>query len=398
MWIWMLLACGVGSSPSPVVSPPSPDRHEEPGAEPRPAAVVAHAGVGSGPERAGACRLAVDASLAALAQGAEPLDAAVAGVRVLEDDPRLNAGTGSVVRVDGDRVQMDAAVMNSGGDFGAVAVIEGVQHPIDVARAVVDTPHLLLAGEGAITLARRLGIPEYNPATEARTARAAELREQLERGDPALDPAWRAFGWPPDVVLRPDESHDTVGVVVRGADGSFAAALSTGGTPITLSGRVGDVPILGAGMFAGPKGAVAATGKGECIVRAGISRTLHGAMAQTALEPLLEMGVDQLDDCGSIGLIGITAGEGRVCGHDVATDIAAVRRLLSVCPQHSPVYGGLTVGEHLALFGAVRGHAQGRVEEESGALLAALGLQQLPPEPDGESRKADRADAGSVRR
>ena len=97
---------------------------------------------------------------------------------------------------------------------------------------------------------------------------------------------------------------DTVGVAVRGDDGTFAVALSTGGTSITLRGRVGDVPILGAGLFAGEFGAVAATGKGERIAEAGSARYVHGRLERG--EPPLwsaQLGVSQIAGRGSIGLI-----------------------------------------------------------------------------------------------
>src|SRR5262245_9731164 len=84
------------------------------------AAAIAHGGVGSPPEMRDGPRRAVDAALAALERGADPLDAALAGAVVLEDDPHYNAGTGSRVRIDGETVQMDAALMNSEGRFGAV--------------------------------------------------------------------------------------------------------------------------------------------------------------------------------------------------------------------------------------------------------------------------------------
>src|SRR4051794_10470721 len=111
----------------------------------RPAA-IAHGGVGTSSEASDGCRRAVDAALALLARGVDPLEAAVAAVVVLEDDPRFNAGTGSIVRLDGS-VQMDASVMDSEGRFGAVATIERVKNPVTVARAVLETPHLLLAGD-----------------------------------------------------------------------------------------------------------------------------------------------------------------------------------------------------------------------------------------------------------
>jgi isoaspartyl peptidase/L-asparaginase-like protein (Ntn-hydrolase superfamily) len=243
------------------------------------AAAIAHGGVGTPPALADGPRAAVDAALAALGAGADPLDAAVAGVVVLEDDPAFNAGTGSVVRLDGETIQMDASVMDSPGRFGAVAAIEAVKNPVKVARAVADTPHLLLVGDGATRFARTLGMPPYDPSTPERRAASARIRERLRRRDPKLPEAWRRFDfrsrWNYQKPLG-EVFHDTVGVAVRARDGRFAVALSTGGTPITLRGRVGDVPILGAGLYAGAYGAAAATGTGERIIERGLARAVHG--------------------------------------------------------------------------------------------------------------------------
>src|SRR5688572_18319326 len=130
------------------------------------AAAIAHGGVGTEAVHSDGCRVAVEAALAALSATNDPLDAAVAGVVVLEDDQRFNAGTGSIVRLDGS-VQMDASVMDSAGRFGAVASIERVKNPVLVARAVLDTPHLVLAGDGATQFARTLEMPDHDPATPA---------------------------------------------------------------------------------------------------------------------------------------------------------------------------------------------------------------------------------------
>jgi isoaspartyl peptidase/L-asparaginase-like protein (Ntn-hydrolase superfamily) len=261
---------------------------------PRPwkAAAIAHGGQGSPPALSDGCRAAVDVALRALESGSDPVDAAVAGVVVLEDDPRFNAGTGSRVRLDGVTVQMDASVMTSDGRFGAVAGLEQVKNPVRVARAVMDTPHLLLAGDGAIRFARTLGFPAYDPATPEMKEKTRELQRKLVTNDPSLPPEWRSFDWrarwnferPPDFVpgaaARPlDAGTETVGVAVRAADGRFGVALSTGGTSLTLRGRVGDVPILGAGLFAGTHGATAATGTGERIVEAGLARKVHEWLA-----------------------------------------------------------------------------------------------------------------------
>jgi len=246
------------------------------------AAAIAHGGVGTDAAHSDGCRTAVDAALAVLASTDDPLEAAVAGVVVLEDDPRYNAGTGSIVRLDGS-VQMDASVMDSSGRFGAVASIERVKNPVQVARAVLDTPHLVLAGEGATQLARTLGLPDHDPATPERREATRQLAQRLRAGADDLPAFWRSGPWRQRwnyPAPLEGESSDTVGCAVRGTDGRFGVALSTGGTAIMLRGRVGDVPIFGAGLYAGAHGAAAATGTGERIVEKLLAYTACGWLAQ----------------------------------------------------------------------------------------------------------------------
>ena len=100
---------------------------------------------------------------------------------MLEDDPRFNAGTGSRVRLDGSTVQMDASVMSSEGKFGAVAGIENVKNPVKVARAVTNTPHILLAGDGATRFARTLGMEPYDPITPASREKTREMQKKLDK-------------------------------------------------------------------------------------------------------------------------------------------------------------------------------------------------------------------------
>jgi beta-aspartyl-peptidase (threonine type) len=282
---------------------------------PAPAAAIAHGGVGSPPALSDGCRAAVNVALEAIERGEDPLQAAIAGVVVLEDDPRFNAGTGSRLRIDGKTVQMDAAVMRSwDGRFGAVAIIEKVKNPVLVARAVLDTPHVLLAGDGATLFARSLGMPEYDPVTEERKQQAAALIGRLRLNDPTISLEWSKFDWrsrwnfettlEAAGLTRADVGSDTVGVAVRGPDGRFGVALSTGGTLLALNGRVGDVPILGAGLYAGPRGAVAATGAGERITEATLSRRVYDWMAAGDYPAVAaQRGVDELAKKGDIGLI-----------------------------------------------------------------------------------------------
>lgn len=246
-------------------------------------AVMVHGGAKSPASRSAAVARAADAAWKALAAGASATDAAVTAAVVLEDDPTFNAGTGSNIRMDGETVQMDAAVMNERGDFGAVAVIERVKNPILVAHEVMKSPHLMLAGEGATRFARTLGMPDYDPRTPESRERYAQLLFRMK--SEGLTEGWENFDWkkhwnfPKKLsdVLKP---NDTIGAVVRDGKGGFAAAVSTGGTSTTLYGRVGDVPILGAGSYAGPAGAVCATGWGEYIVREHLSQRVYEFMAE----------------------------------------------------------------------------------------------------------------------
>jgi isoaspartyl peptidase/L-asparaginase-like protein (Ntn-hydrolase superfamily) len=280
-------------------------------------AAVAHGGVGADPAHSDGCRAAVDAALAVLATSGDPVAAAVAGVVILEDDPRFQAGTGSTVRLDGS-IQMDASVMSGDGRYTAVAGLEQVRNPVRVAQALRQTPHLLLVGDGATQFARALGHPVYDPATAEARAATQRVREKLAAADPTLPAFWRGDSWrgywnypqrPEALGLGKRElGGDTVGVVVRAADGRFAGALSTGGMTIMLRGRVGDVPLFGAGLYAGPAGAAAATGVGERITEVLLAHTVYGWI--TAGMPAAEAarkGVALIAQKADTGLIVITA-------------------------------------------------------------------------------------------
>jgi L-asparaginase / beta-aspartyl-peptidase len=311
--------------------PPAPSPRPTGSAPPTPwvPAAIAHCGAGTPPSEGSGCQGAVDTALTLLERGADPLDAATAGVVKLEDDPRYNAGTGANLRLDGHTVQMDAAVADSTGRYGAVAVIERVKNPVLVARGVADTPHRLLAGEGATRFARALGHRDFDPTTPETLERSRVLRAKLLAKDASLPEVWRKFDWkrvwnfplplpgsdgkPMRLSTEPVKTplpatSDTVGVAVRSADGRFAAALSTGGWTLMLNGRIGDTPIPGAGLHVGPAGAVAGTGRGEKIIDVALARTVYGWLEQgMSASEAARRGVELLG--GEGGLIVITATE-----------------------------------------------------------------------------------------
>jgi len=199
---------------------------------------------------------ALDRGIALLEKG-NALEAVIASIEVLEDDPLFNCGTGSSLNLDG-KAQMDAAVMTSEGSFGAVAALQNIQHPIAVAREILTrTDHLLLAGDAATKFARSCGFPSYDPTTDSQWSL---WREIVDHGQANLLPRLKSFR-----DLR--RCSDTVGAVARDRSGQLAVACSTGGLAGKLPGRVGDTPILGAGLFVSRWGGAAATGHGEQIMR-----------------------------------------------------------------------------------------------------------------------------------
>jgi L-asparaginase/beta-aspartyl-peptidase (threonine type) len=263
------------------------------------------------------CVAAAQAGLDSLLDAGDTLQAAVqAAVRavtVLEDDPRFNAGTGSALRMDGATIEMDAAVMDSLGQLGAVAGVRRVRHPVQLAALVTRTPHWLLCGEGALRFARTQGMEDHDPVTVQATIKHRELLARLQRGkqlqhgvdNAAFTDHWN-FAAPP--AITPGAPCDTVGAVVRDGAGNFAVAASTGGCSPALLGRVGDTPIIGAGFYAGTAGAVAVTGIGEQIVRHLLAFRVHQWLAEDMpLDNALQRALALFDPAIDIGLIAVNA-------------------------------------------------------------------------------------------
>lgn len=200
---------------------------------------------------------ALRAGAAVLRAGGAAVEATLAAVDVLEDDPVFNAGRGAVLDAAG-RVRLDAAVMD-GRDraCGAVGAVAGVRHAARLAAYVMQhTPHVLVVGSGARSLARAAGLSRPPAAWFRTERRVADLSQALAAGRVTLD----------------HDGGGTVGAVARDASGHLAAATSTGGMTAKWPGRVGDSPVIGAGTWACDSTcAVSATGHGERFIRAHVA-------------------------------------------------------------------------------------------------------------------------------
>ncbi|MGH8617440.1 MAG: isoaspartyl peptidase/L-asparaginase family protein [Burkholderiales bacterium] len=220
-----------------------------------------------------AYRAGLSAALAAghqvLAAGGSSLDAVVATVSALEDDPQFNAGRGAVFTADG-TIELDAAVMDGATlAAGAVTGVTTAKNPVQLARLVMQrTPHVMLAGAGAEALAREHGLAVVKPAyfhTERRWNALQRVKQAAQISRP--------------VAVTEADKHGTVGAVALDAAGNLAAATSTGGRNNKRAGRVGDSPVIGAGTFAcNATAAISCTGDGEYFLRAVAAHTVSALM------------------------------------------------------------------------------------------------------------------------
>ena len=200
-----------------------------------------------------------------LGQGSSVLDAVEQGVAVVESDfTNRSVGLGGMPDRDG-KVTLDACIQDHDGRAGAVAFVQGFEHPISIARAVMErTPHVLLVGSGAEQWARENGF----------TTKHLEI--------PEVRKAWqewlRTSEYKPVVNI---ENHDTIGMIAMDAHGRLAGSCTTSGMAFKIHGRVGDSPIIGAGLFVdGEVGAACATGVGELMLRTAGSHTVVELMRQ----------------------------------------------------------------------------------------------------------------------
>jgi isoaspartyl peptidase/L-asparaginase-like protein (Ntn-hydrolase superfamily) len=197
-----------------------------------------------------------DAALKALLGGGSILDAVEQGIQVPESDRgNSSVGLGGLPNAAG-VVQLDACIMSGPGHrAGSVAAMEGIRHPISAARRVMEkTPHVMLVGEGARMFALEEGLEsvENNTAERYEAWRKKRAAAKLSAKSPEKNPG----------------NHDTIALLVLGADGNIAGGCSTSGWGGKLPGRVGDSPIIGSGLYVdNDVGAAGATGLGENVMR-----------------------------------------------------------------------------------------------------------------------------------
>ncbi len=222
-----------------------------------------------------------------LGDNGKAIDAVEAGVRLTESDPTgQSVGIGGRPDMNGD-VTLDACIMNEKGDCGSVAYLKNIEHPISVARQVMEeTPHVMLVGDGAKQFALEKGHPEINLLTDQSKQ---EWQKWLESERKVL----------PKINV---ENHDTIGLLALDSHGDLSGACTTSGAAWKLPGRVGDSPIIGAGLYVDNEvGGATATGWGEAVIRAVgcflvVELMRQGNSAQRACELAVERVISKNPD------------------------------------------------------------------------------------------------------
>lgn len=191
----------------------------------------------------------------------DAVEAVEMAIRNLEASAYLNAGVGSYLQLDG-RVRMDASIMTDDLSAGAVINIEDVEHPISVARKVMEsTQHVILSGPLATEFAHSEGFPRYDPRTRPKITLWMEIMDEFRQKT-----TYQQIFHVDKYLKEKRNILGTVGCVAMDADGKIAAGTSTGGLKMNVPGRVGDSGIIGAGTYCSTYGGVSCTGHGEKIL------------------------------------------------------------------------------------------------------------------------------------
>jgi N4-(beta-N-acetylglucosaminyl)-L-asparaginase len=195
---------------------------------------------------------ATEEAMKILRAGGRALDAVEGGARVPEADPDdTSVGYGGLPDRDG-YVTLDACIMDEKGNAGAVTFLPRIMHPVSVARKVMElTPHVMLSGDGALQFAREQGFEEIDLLTEKSRGKWEEWKKDS--------------GYKPPVN---HQRHDTIGILAMDKNGDISGACTTSGLAFKYHGRVGDSPIIGAGLFVDNEiGGACATGVGELVMK-----------------------------------------------------------------------------------------------------------------------------------
>ena len=235
-----------------------------------------------------------------LQQGKSSIKAVDAAVVEMEDNPVFNAGSGSTLNLVG-QVEADAGIMDGRTRMGAgVALLRHTKNPISLARLVMEkTDHALLAGKSAERLGEAFGLPKANLKLPERVCQWKQAKRGLEKG------ILGDFPRNPKLIRSKGRNivGDTVGALAIDQKGDLAAADSTGGVSLKLPGRIGDSPILGAGLYADNRtGAATATGVGEIAMRLVVSKSACDAMQSLTGQQAASQTVNMVTKMASRGL------------------------------------------------------------------------------------------------
>lgn len=221
-----------------------------------------------------------------LGRGGRALDAVEAGVRVTEASQNCCVGLGANPDREG-IVTLDACIMDEYANCGSVAFLERIKHPVSVARRVMEkTPHVMLVGSGAQQFAIAEGFPLEPQALSDEAKKAYEQWLKKSEYKPVINIENKGHGpFAPARLDNGEWNHDTIGMVAMDAKGNLSGSCTTSGMAFKMRGRLGDSPIIGAGLFVDNEvGAATATGQGEDVIRMAGSHTVVELMRQ-GLEP-----------------------------------------------------------------------------------------------------------------
>lgn len=235
-----------------------------------------------------------------LLAGASACEAVIRGCQLLEDDPRFNAGTGSVLQSDG-QIRMSAALMNGSLQRASGVInVSRVQNPIFLAQALQSSPDRILSDYGSAELVRELQVPIYNPLTDIR------LKEWMLERDENFIKEMAGVVAEKELVAESSAGRGTIGVVVLDNQGCIAAGTSTGGKGFERIGRVSD-SAMPAGNYANAHAGISCTGIGEdiideCLAARIVVRVTDGLPILAAFERSFRESRDRNRDLGAIGL------------------------------------------------------------------------------------------------